>query len=60
MGEKFNPSEHLRTLTRKKKIKDATGEHWVEEQHQYLDVKHRLTWFRQVHVEGFIETRERH
>jgi hypothetical protein len=58
LGEKFNPNEHLRTLTRRKKIKDATGEHWISENHVYLDVKWRLTWFRQAYPEGFIETVE--
>jgi len=58
LGEKFNPNEHLRTLTRRKKVKDATGEHWVEENHVYLDVKWRLIWFRNIYPEGFIQTVE--
>ena len=58
MGDKFNPTEHLRTLTRRKKVKDSHGEHWVEENHVYLDVKWRLTWFRNVYPEGFIQTVE--
>ncbi len=58
MAEKFNPSEHLRTLTRRKKVKDATGEHWISENHVYLDVKWRLIWFRSVFPDGFIQTVE--
>lgn len=58
MGDKFNPNEHLRTLTRRKKVKDATGEHWITENHVYLDVKWRLIWFRQAFPEGFIQTVE--
>jgi hypothetical protein len=59
LGEKlFNPNEHLRTLTRRKKVKDSHGEHWVEENHVYLDVKWRLIWFRNVYPEGFIQTVE--
>jgi hypothetical protein len=58
MGEKFNPNEHLRTLTRRKKVKDATGEHWIEENHSYLDCKWRIIWFRNIYPEGFIQTVE--
>ena len=58
MGEKFNPNEHLRTLTRRKKIKDSQGEHWITENHVYLDVKWRLIWFRSVYPDGFIQTVE--
>ena len=59
MSEKFNPADYLRTLTRKRKVKDARGqEQWVEEQHQYLDVKYRLLWFRQIYPEGYVDTVE--
>jgi hypothetical protein len=58
MGEKFNPNEHLRTLTRRKKVKDAQGEHWETTNSVYLDVKWRLIWFRQAFPEGFIQTVE--
>jgi hypothetical protein len=58
LSEKFNPNEHLRTLTRRKKIKDATGEHWISENHVYLDVKWRLIWFRNIFPEGYIQTVE--
>jgi hypothetical protein len=58
LSEKFNPNEHLRTLTRRKKVKDSHGEHWVEENHVYLDVKWRLIWFRCAYPEGFIQTVE--
>lgn len=59
MSEKFNPADYMRTFTRKRKIRDARGqETWIEENHQYLDVKYRLLWFRQVHPEGFIDTIE--
>jgi hypothetical protein len=59
VSEKFNPADYLRTFTRKRKIRDGRGqEQWVEENHQYLDVKYRLLWFRQVHPEGFIDTVE--
>ncbi len=58
MAEKFNPSEHLRTLTRRKKVKDTTGEHWITENHCYLDVKFRIIWFRSVYPDGFIQTVE--
>lgn len=59
MGEKFNPAEYLRTIMRRKKVRDDKGnEKWVEENHLYLDVKYRLLWFRHVHPEGYIETSE--
>lgn len=59
MSDKFNPADYLRTLTRKRKVRDARGqEQWVEENHQYLDVKYRLLWFRYSHPEGFIDTVE--
>jgi hypothetical protein len=59
LGDKFNPADYLRTITRRKKIRDAKGnEQWVEENHQYLDVKYRLLWFRQVYPDGYIETNE--
>jgi hypothetical protein len=58
LSEKFNLNEHLRTLARRKKVKDSHGEHWVEENHVYLDVKWRLIWFRCVYPEGFIQTVE--
>lgn len=60
MSNKFKPAEHLRTLTRRRKVKDPnTGkDKWVSEEHQYLDVKWRIVWFRQVYPEGYIETRE--
>lgn len=59
MTDKFNPADYLRTLTRRKRIKGPNGqEQWVEENHQYLDVKYRLLWFRQIYPEGYIETHE--
>lgn len=59
MTDKFNPADYLRTLTRRKRIKSPNGqEQWVEENHQYLDVKYRLLWFRQIYPEGYIETHE--
>lgn len=60
MSDKFNPAECLRTLVKRRKVRDSkTGqEHWVEEEHQYLDVKYRILWFRQVYPKGFIETTE--
>ena len=59
MAEKFNPTDYLRTLTKRKKIKDPQGkEQWVEEEHQYLDVKYRVVWFRQIYPDGFIDTIE--
>lgn len=59
MSDKFNPKDHLRTLTRRRKVKNAKGqEQWVEENHMYLDVKYRILWFRQVYPEGFIQTTE--
>lgn len=58
MSDKFNPKDYLRTLTRRKKIRTANGEQWVEEAHQYLDVKYRILWFRQIYPDGFIETTE--
>jgi hypothetical protein len=39
-------------------VKDSHGEHWIEENHVYLDVKWRLIWFRNVYPEGFIQTVE--
>jgi hypothetical protein len=58
MTDKFNPAEHLRSLKRRRKVKENGQESWVVEEHQYLDVKWRLVWFRQVYPEGYIETRE--
>lgn len=59
MGEDFNPAVYLRTLTKRKKIRDPRGnEQWVEETHLYLDVKYRLLWFRNVYPEGFVDTVE--
>jgi len=58
LSEKFNPKDHLRTITRHRKIRTTKGEQWVEENHQYLDVKYRLLWFRQIYPEGFIQTTE--
>jgi len=57
MGE-FNPAEHLRKLTRKRKVKENGQERWISEEHQYLDVKWRIYWFRQVYPDGCIETKE--
>ncbi|NPV89216.1 MAG: hypothetical protein HPY50_00385 [Firmicutes bacterium] len=61
MNEKqFNPAEHLTTLVKKRKVKDAaTGqERWVEEKTLYLETKWRLMWFRSVFPDGFIDTKE--
>ncbi len=58
MSEKFNPKDHLRTLTKRRKVRTENGEQWVEENHQYLDVKYRLMWFRQVYPDGCIVTAE--
>lgn len=60
MSDKFNPAEYLRTLPKRRKIKDPkTGqEKWVEESHLYLDVKYRVLWYRHIYPEGYIETTE--
>lgn len=59
INETFSPEKYLRTLTRRRKVKDSRGnDTWVEETHVYLDVKYRILWFRQVYPEGYIETTE--
>lgn len=59
MSDKFNPAEYLRTLTKRKKVRDSNGqERWVVENHMYLDVKWRIVWFRNVYPNGCIDTKE--
>lgn len=59
MRDKFNPAEYLRTLTKRKKVRDSNGqERWVVENHMYLDVKWRIVWFRNVYPNGCIDTKE--
>lgn len=50
---KFNPNEHLRTFQRRQRQLDGS---YRTVEVDYLDVKWRIVWFREVHPQGCIVT----